>query len=277
MAITPFLLETTNTIYRIVEKFMPTNAVPALLFGGEIGTGQKTKFAFKETVERYKLSIADVNRSLALTVGLTVIALYAYAILPANGEVTVPLVAIKVSRQLWIRVVPAIAYGLQVFGFTALIWFMLLRLGLRMLLSERNGTEDDYGDVTNVALQGALGHLWIIFRIKKFYASKWNYLWYLPAICFVSTIFLSPLLLCLFFIRQLFRSHDLILGLLYSGLFIPYAAFFVLLVCTAMILGAGENALQIGVPTLKKIELAKAILEARVESRKMVSRRDDEE
>lgn len=150
-----------------VQKLLPAYAVPELLFGGKIGSQHRTKFAFNETVDRYKASIKDLNRSLTLTIGLTVIALYAYLVLPASGEVEVPFVAIKVSRLLWIRTVPAIAYGLQVLGFTAFIWFMLLRLALRLLLSQRTGTEDDYGDVTNIALEGPLGHLWMILQIRR--------------------------------------------------------------------------------------------------------------
>jgi hypothetical protein len=235
-------------------------AVPALLFGGRITNEQKTKFAFTEAVERYKTSIKDVNRFLTLTIGLTVIALYAYLVLPAQGEVEIPLVAIKVSRQLWIRIVPAIAYGLQVFGFTSLIWFMVLRLGLRMLLMEQTTIGDDYGDVTNVELDGALGHLWIILQIKRFYGSRWNYLWYVPALAVVGAVFVSPLALCVFFILRLFSSGrvDFVLGLVYSGLFIPYAAFFVLLVSTAAILGLGERSVQIEKDIAKSVEADKA-------------------
>jgi hypothetical protein len=234
-------------------------AVPELLFGGRITKEQKTKFVFKETVERYKTSIKDVNRSLTLTIGLTVIALYAYFVLPAKGEVEIPLVAIKVSRQLWIRIVPAIAYGLQLFGFTALIWYMLLRLGLKMLLMEQTTIGDDYGDVTNVALDGILGHLWIILQIKRFYSSGWNYVWYVPALAVVGVVFFSPLALCLFFILRLFSSgrFDLVLGLVYSGLFFPYAAFFVLVVFTAAILGMGD--VQMENQIAKGVELAKAV------------------
>jgi hypothetical protein len=239
------LLQLTVFVATNIQKLLPAYAVPALLFGGKIGSLQRTKFAFKETVDRYKTSISDVNRSLALTIGLTVIALYAYLVLPPTGEVEIPLVGIKVSRLLWIRIVPIIAYGLQVFCFTSFIWFMLLRLGLRMLLTERVGTEDDYGDVTNITLEGPLGHLWIVLQIRRFYDSVWNYLWYVPAVALVAMIFMSPLLVCLFFIRQLFSSGDHLLGLLYSGLFIPYAAFSLLLVCTAAILGVGETAIQL--------------------------------
>jgi hypothetical protein len=245
---------------QFVFNLLPAHAVTMLLFGGPIQQLHKTKFAFKEIVDRYKLSIDDVNLSLMFSVGLAVIALYSYFALPASGEVSVPFVGIKISRQLWIRVVPAIAYGLQIFEFTSFIWFMLLRIGLRLILNERSGSDDEYGDVTNVSLKGPLGHLWIALRIKEFYESKWNYLWYLPFLTVVLTVFMSPLLVCSFFIRQLFRSGDLVLGFLYGGLLIPYLLFFLLLVCTAAILGIGENTVRIEDEIAKKAKLASILV-----------------
>src|SRR5256885_1323795 len=90
-------------IVRVVQRVMPMHAVPSLLFGGRIGEQQRTEFAFKETVSRYKKSVRDVNRALTLTIGLGILALYAYLVLPTTGEVSVPFVGLKVSRQLWIR------------------------------------------------------------------------------------------------------------------------------------------------------------------------------
>jgi hypothetical protein len=233
--------------------------VSELLFGGRITQRQRTTFVFKETVERYKTSIKDVNRSLTLIIGFTVIVLYAYLVLPSSGEVEIPFVALKVSRQLWIRIAPAIAYGLQVFGFTALIWFMLLRLGLRVLLSERTEKADEYGDITNIELDGALGHLWIILQIKRFYRSKWNYLWYAPALAVVSAVFISPLAVCLFFIKKIFASGGLLLGAVYTGLFIPYVTFFLLLVSTVAILGLGETTVGIEEDLGKRIDLVRKL------------------
>jgi uncharacterized membrane protein len=254
--------------FEFVLKLLPAHAVPRLLFGGPVQTRHKTKFAFKEIVDRYKSSIDDVNSSLTFSVGLAVIALYSYFALPASGEVSVSFVGIKISRQLWISVVPAIAYGLQVFGLTSFIWFMLLRIGLRLILIEHTGSDDDYGDVTNICLKGPLGHLWIALRIKEFYKSTWNYLWYLPLLTVVLIIFMSPLLVCSFFVRQFFRSGNFVLGFLYGGLLIPYLAFFILLVCTAAILGMGENTVQIEDEIAKKAELASiaaALAEPRAE------------
>jgi hypothetical protein len=234
-----------TTVVPLLLRLLPAHAVPALLFGGQIQDRHRTKFAFKELVDRYKASIDDLNTALTLSVGLAIIALYAYFALPATGEVSVPFIGINISRQLWIRFVPAIAYGLQVFGFTSFIWFMLLRIGSRLILSTLDGSKDEFGDVTDICLRGPLGHLWIALQVKQYYKSTWNYLWYVPFLSIILSVFISPLLVCVFFIRQLFRSGDLVLGFLYGGLLIPYSIFFILLVCTAAILGLGESVIRI--------------------------------
>jgi len=241
---------------RMILALLPATAVPRLLFGGSIQPRHQTKFAFRELVDRYKSSIDDVNSSLTLSIGLAVIALYSYFALPVLGEVNVPFIGIKISRQLWISVVPAIAFALQVFGFTAFILFMLLRIGLKLILNRHSGSDDDYGDVTNIALRGAIGHLWIAIRIREFYESRWNYLWYLPFLCIVLTVFLSPLLVCSFFIYQLFHAGNLALGIVYTGLLIPFLAFFLLLICTAAILGMGENSVHFENEIAKAADLA---------------------
>ena len=78
------------TILSFLVKALPEHAIPALLFGGKIQDQHKSKFAFKELVDRYKASIDDLNTALTLSVGLAVIALYAYFSLPVSGEVSVP-------------------------------------------------------------------------------------------------------------------------------------------------------------------------------------------
>ena len=55
---------------------------------------------------------------------------------------------------------------------------------------------------------------------------------------------------------------------LYRGLLIPYLAFFILLVCTAAMLGIGENMFQFEDEIAKKVELASiaaALAEPRAE------------
>jgi hypothetical protein len=122
---------------------------------------------------------------------------------------------------------------------------MLLRLGLRLLLNDQSGAIDEFGDVTNIALKVPMGHLWLSLRIKAFYSSKWNYLWYGPALLTVVVVFLSPLLVCGFFVRQLFAARELALAFVYTGLLLPSLTFFLLLAGTAAILGAGEGAIRV--------------------------------
>ena len=132
---------------------------------------------------------------------------------------------------------------------------MLLRIGLRLILNEVAESKDEFGDITDVCLRGPLGHLWIALRIEQLYRSKWNYVWYVPFLVVVLGVFLSPLLVCVFFIYQLLRSGELVLSLLYGGLLIPYLAFFVLLLFTAAILGIGENTVRIDKTVAEQAEL----------------------
>ena len=239
---------------QVLVRLLPEQAVPVLLFGGQIEDLHKTKFAFKEVVDRYKSGIDEVNRSLVVSMGLAVIALYAYFALPVSGTVHIPIIGLEISRQLWIRVVPAISYVIQIFAFTSFIWFMLLRLGLRMLLNQQTGANDDFGDVTNISLKGAIGHLWLVLQIKAFYRSRWNYLWYAPALITVLAVFLSPLVVCGFFVDRLFAAGEIGLALVYSGFLLPSLMFFVLLAGTTAILGVGESAIRVST-TRVKIEI----------------------
>ena len=68
---------TLSPLFEFLAKLLPQRTVPALLFGGQIEGLHKTKFTFKEIVDRYKVSIDEVNRSLSLSIALALIALYA--------------------------------------------------------------------------------------------------------------------------------------------------------------------------------------------------------
>lgn len=228
-----------STALETFSKFLPKPAVSALLFGGEIRDEHKTKYVFKEMTDRYKDSIKAFNRALSLNIGFAAIALYAYLVLPPTGTVQIPFVGLSVSRQIWINLVPVVAFCLQILNFTAFVWFMLLRLGLKILIKTAVN-QDDYGDITNIVLSGSLGHIWIVFRIGQFFRSSWNYLWYVPAIILILSVIISPLLICLYFIIQLYTAGNLWLGLTYSFFFIPCSILFILLIGTASILGVGE-------------------------------------
>jgi hypothetical protein len=232
-------ISTLSTLWHTISKFLPTPVVSELLFGGEIRDEHKTTYVFKEMTDRYKESIKAFNRALSLNIGFAVIALYAYLVLPPTGTVQIPFVGLSVSRHIWINLVPVVAFCLQILTFTAFVWFMLLRLGLK-LLNKTPVNQDDFGDITNLALSGSLGHIWIIFRIGQFFRFRWNYLWYVPAVIVMLSVIISPLLVCLFFIIQLYTAGNLWLGLIYSVFFIPYSMLFILLIGTASILGVGE-------------------------------------
>jgi hypothetical protein len=211
-----------------------------LLFGGQIRPEHKTPFALKELVERYKKSISALNRAIYLSIGFAALALYGYFLLPENGLIRVPLVGLSVSRDIWMRLAPAIAFAIQLFTFTAFVWFMLLRLAQMRMVAEA-GKTDDFGDVRNVVLCGTLSHVWIVFRIGRYLHSRWNYVWYVPAAVLLSGIILSPIFVSLFFIVHLFRAQDYWVAIPYAVLFVPYSLLFLLVFGTASILGFGES------------------------------------
>jgi hypothetical protein len=233
-------------ILRIYEKILPEKAITALLFDGKIRDKHKTKYALTAITDRYKSSISGFNKAVAFNVGFVVIALYGYIVLPPTEKVTIPFVGLSVSRSAWISIVPLISYALQTFIITTFIWFMVLRLGMK-LLYEQVGSIEDFGDVTNILLDGSLGQMWIILRIMQYFKSKLNLIWAVPVMILLLTIITSPILICIFFIFQLFSLGSIILGVLYSIFLIPFASLFLLLIATAAILGIGEFSYTFGV------------------------------
>jgi hypothetical protein len=219
------------------------DAVIKLLFDGAIDDTNKTKYFLNQITDRYKESVKGFNQAVAFNIGFATIALYAFLALPATGTVTIPFVSLPVSRIIWISLVPLISYGLQTLMITSFIWFQALRQGMK-LLHKAVGLNQEFGDATNILLNGALGHMWIILRINKYFQSKVNYLWYVPALILFLTIMTSPLLLCVYFIFQLFIAKSIVLGIIYSVVFIPYSALFLSLISTASLLGLGDIAHQ---------------------------------
>jgi len=219
-----------------VSKLIPDRAVNEILFDGGIDDTNKTKYFLNHITDRYKESIKGFNLAMAFNIGFAVIALYAYLALPPSGTVTIPFVSLPVTRIIWISLVPFISYGLQTFIITSFLWFLILRRGLQ-LLSVAVGHNEEFGDATNILLDGALGHIWIILRIRQYFKSKMNFIWYVPAVFLFLVIMASPLLLCIYFIVQLFAAESIVLGVVYSIVFIPYFALFLLLLLTASIVG----------------------------------------
>jgi hypothetical protein len=239
----PITLILVTTIAPIVITFLseilPARTVKELLFNGEIRNEHKTKYALTITTDRYKDSIKGFNQAVAFNVGFAVIAFYGYIALPPTAQITIPLIGFSVSRLAWITIVPLISYGLQTLIFTTFIWFMVLRLGIK-LLYEAVGVTEDFGDVTNILLEGTLGQMWIILRVTQLFKSKWNLVWAIPVLLVVFIIVTSPLLICIYFIVQLLALGRILLGVIYGIFLIPYAALFLLLLATAAILGLGE-------------------------------------
>lgn len=239
----PFTLIVINAfaslVIPILSKILPVKTVKELLFNGDIRKEHKTKYALTITTDRYKDSIKGFNQAVAFNVGFAAIAFYGYLALPPTAQITIPLIGLSVSRLAWITIVPLISYGLQTLIITTFIWFMVLRLGMK-LLYEAVGETEDFGDVTNILLDGTLGQMWIILRVTQFFKSKWNLVWAIPVLLVVFTIVTSPLWICIYFIYQLFALGSILLGVLYGVILIPYAALFLLLFATAAILGVGE-------------------------------------
>jgi hypothetical protein len=155
----------------ILSTVFSDRAVLHLLFDGVIDEKHKTKYFFSQITDRYKESIKGFNRAMSFNIGFAIIALYAYFALPATGTITVPFISLPVSRLIWISLVPLISYGLQTFIITSFIWFMTLRQGI-VLLNKEISLDPDFGDATNLLLDGALGQIWIILRIRQYFKMK---------------------------------------------------------------------------------------------------------
>jgi hypothetical protein len=235
----------------IIIKLLPESAVLDIIFGGTITAKHKTKYFINQLTDRYKASINGLNRSLAFNVGFAILALYAFLALPSSGTITIPFVSLPVSRLIWVSLVPLFSYGLQTLTITSFIWYLALRRGVKLLSIEIEASED-FGDATNILLDGALGQVWIVFKISRHWdlVSRLNFIWYLPAIILILVVLASPLLLCIYFIIQLFILGSIFLGIVYSILFIPYSALFLLLISTSASLSI-ENMIE---PSPKKTE-----------------------
>ncbi len=147
------LVVSISIITSIISKILPESAILQLLFDGAIDEKHKTKYFLSQITDRYKESIKGFNKAMALNIGFAIIALYAYLALPSTGTITIPFVSLPVSRLIWISLVPLISYGLQTFIITSFVWFMILRHGMK-LLNDEVGVNQDFGDATNVLLDG---------------------------------------------------------------------------------------------------------------------------
>jgi hypothetical protein len=204
------------------------------LFGGAVKSGHTTKFAVGKYVERYAESIDNLNRAIVVSVAFVPIAL-----LPAATALKIPLIDLEVTRQNWLRVCPAISYGLQMFTLVSLSWFLLLRRGLDVLKKEI-GEVEHFGDVSNTMLTGAVGSLWLFVAIFKHFPSKLHLLWFAPLGLLALLVVFSPSALCAYFVRELFVLADWVPAIVYSVLLIPSFALAVVLIGLSVVAAMRE-------------------------------------
>lgn len=205
------------------------------LFGGRVDSGHRTKFAIEKFVGRYADSIESLNRALVVSVAFVPIAL-----LPVGDTIRIPLIDVQISHQNWLRVCPAISYGLQVFTLVALSWFLLMRRGLAVLKGEV-GAVDHFGDVSNVMLTGIVGSLWMVVAVRKHFPSRLHLIWFLPFALLLLTIILSPSILCAYFVRELFMLGDFAPALTYSVLLAPSMLLSIVLIALSVVAGLPET------------------------------------
>ncbi len=204
------------------------------LFGGEVQSMHMTRFALEKFVSRYEQSIKTLNR--AIIVSITFVP---FALIPLGDTVTIPIVDLDVSQQNWLRLCPAISYGLQFFTLVALCWFLLLRRGLDVL-GEKVGKSDDFGEIANIVLAGVVGSLWMIFSIRRHLPSKLHLIWFLPLTLLLVFVLFSPAVLCGYFVKDLFVAGDFAPATIYSFMLPPSVALAVALLSISVISGMRE-------------------------------------
>lgn len=205
------------------------------LFGGKIDVVHTTKFAIEKFVGRYAESIDTLNRAIILSVAFVPI-----AVLPTAEAIKIPLIDLQVPRQDWLRVCPAISYGLQVFTLVALCRFLLMRRGLNVL-KRHVGQAKHFGEVSNIMLTGVVGSLWMLVSIHRHLPSKLHLVWVLPVGLLILVVLFSPSVLCGYFIIQLFVLRDLVPAITYSVFLLPSVALAIVLIGISIVAGLPET------------------------------------
>ncbi len=262
LLLSPFVDQIVKVIAKVFNTFIKRIAekvVDRVLYEGKFSDEYTTKDAIQQIIYRYKVSIEDVNRAISLNIGFSILAFYAYFVLPVTGSLEVPIIGLSVSKEWWIGIAPLISYGLQILIFTSLIWFLALRLSLRIAKIDsrknivamteetssaeiiRHRSEDKIPDFSNLLLKGILGHLWILFRISNFIKLRINYFWYYPFLILTLIILVSPFLVCVYFVFQLYAASSFWLGIIYTLMLLPSLVLFILLLCIITLLGVSER------------------------------------
>ena len=254
-----------KAVAKVVQPFITQH----LLFDGKVRDEFRNKEVYKEIISRYKDSIDAANRKIGFTITFAVIALYVYFVLPETETIKIPFIDLSVSRQMWISIAPAISYGLEVLVITSFLWFMVLRVGVKIIAEqsqesqivatikstsrkksktnspiapdiEKQDSKEVFADLTNILLKGTLGDLWMIFRIRKVFESQWHYFWYIPLLLLVFLATLSPGLISLFFTYQLFLVGYIGLGIIYAIVFFPVSVLLLILMGMVGLLGLSD-------------------------------------
>ena len=199
----------------VLAHILSDKLVLDFLFKGAIKPAHQTKFALEKIIKRYEESIDSLNRSIIVSVAFVPIAL-----LLSGSDVKIPLIDVSVKYQNWLRLCPAISFGIQFFTLIALSWFLILRRGLH-LIEEKVGDVEYFGDVSDMMLKGVIGALWTFSLIPRFVPSRVHRMWLIPLLTIFLIVLLSPLVLCAHFVIRLFADGDTILACLYAFLLVP--------------------------------------------------------
>ena len=261
----PALLEILSSfIFKEVRKFLlllSKKLVNEVLFEGKLYTKYNTKDAIQQITERYKSSVEEINAALGLNISFTFFAVYAYFALPASDSLEIPLIGFSVSRKMWISIAPLISYTFQTFILTSFIWFLGLRLSIKIIRArlenniqiediESSGknivstlveTSSNWPDFTNLFLKGIIGNLWMLFRIGESLRFRYNYFWYYPLFFLILLVFISPVLVCIYFIIQLFGMKMFLIAIIYTVFLFPYLLLFFMLISIVALLSASER------------------------------------
>jgi hypothetical protein len=211
----PITIGLLSSLKRELSYVLSDSVARQFFFGGEVKSSHKTKFAVEKIVDRYNSSIESLNKSIVISVSFVPI-----AILLSGSDIKVPMLDITVSYVNWLRLCPAISFGIQFFTLIALSWFLILRGGLAILGKEL-GEVEYFGDVANTMLTGVVGSLWIFVAIPKLFPSRIHLVWLIPLITLFMILFLSPSILCGYFIFRLFLIGDFLAAVVYFLLLIP--------------------------------------------------------
>jgi hypothetical protein len=223
------------SVARVAARFFSDQLALNFLFGGRVRAAHKTKFAVDKMVQRYAESIDSLNRAVMVSIAFVPIALFV-----AGSDVKLPLIDLSVKYRDWLRLCPAVSFGIQLFTLVAVCWFLLLRRGLSILQKEI-GDVDYFGDVSNFMLKGIIGVLWIFVAIPAYLPSKWHLLWVLPLAVLFSVVLLSPFILCVHFVFLLYSLGDLLPAIIYSFLLVPSIGLAVILIGLSLVAGVQDH------------------------------------